>query len=112
MPAADTTTEKPLPETLPAAHDAILALRSELQQARWQIEQFKRTLYGPSSERVVDPEFSKEQVLLSLFPPPAEPPATENVVLPEGKSSDDKTNEGSKPRTPRQPAIRHIETVT
>lgn len=112
MPAADTTTDKALPGTLPAAHDAILALRSELQQARWQIEQFKRTLYGPSSERVVDPEFSKEQVLLSLFPPPAEPPATDNVVLPEGKSSDGKTNEGSKPRTPRQPAIRHIETVT
>lgn len=101
------TTLKTLPGTLPAAHDTILALRFELQQARWQIDQLKRTLYGTSSERVADSELSKEQIILSLFPPPSEPPATENVALPEPTAK-----EAPAPRKPRQPEIRQVQTVT
>lgn len=107
VPASSTS---PLPDSLPAAHEAIVALRAQLQQANWHIHQLKRSLYGPSSERVADSELSPEQVLLSLFPPPSQPPATDQVVLPEGEGKPE--GSGNKGRAPRQPALRQIETRT
>lgn len=104
---AATKTFPALPETLPAAHNTIVALRSQLQQAQWQIDQLKHSLYGPSSERVATSELSKEQILLSLFPAPLDPPATDNVVLPETAGPASVVS-----RKSRQPEIRQIETLT
>lgn len=96
MPAA-ATTEKPLPETLAAAHTLI----TELQ---WRVKQLEKQLYGPSAERATSPTLSKEQILLSLFPA-AEPAATSTPVLEPAEA---------KERKPRQPAVtpRQLETVT
>lgn len=61
---------------------------------------------GPSSERKAESEISKGPVLLSLLPPPPDPPATKEVLLPEA------TQESPTPRRmPRQPAVAHFETV-
>lgn len=92
------TANIPLPATLPDAHALI-------QQLAWQIEQLKKQLFGTSSERCVDENFSKEQILMSLFPTPAEPAATQEVLLP----AEDKKSE---PRPRRQPAAQVLETVT
>jgi len=74
----------PEPElhTLDQARGVVSSLVAELQQARWRIGQLEKELYGPSSERCAPPTLSKEQILLSLFPAPAEPPATQTVLLP------------------------------
>jgi transposase len=87
-----------LPPTLEAAHQLI-------QQLQWRVAQLEKELFGPSSERQTRGALSKEQILLSLFPPPAEPPATQPVLLrlPE---------KPSEPRPRRQPAARVLETVT
>jgi len=69
-----------LPDELPAAHAVIEDLHGQLQQAHWQINQLKQELFGPSSDKVQEPALSPEQNLLSLFPAPAEPPATEDVI--------------------------------
>lgn len=90
-----------LPNSLSAAHALI-------QELHWQVQQLKKQLYGPSAERAPLPEnYSKEQILLNMFPAPAEPPATENVVLPENPAS-----EPTPARPRRQPEIKAIETVT
>lgn len=95
-----------LPSTLPEAHASILKLTSVVAQFEWRIRQLEKELYGPSAERVVAPEtLSKEQILLTLFPAPAAPPATLEVALP-----DEPQNQPDRPR--RQPATRVLETVT
>ena len=77
----------------------------QLQQAQWRIAQLEKELYGPTSERRVDENCSREQILLSLFPAPAEPPAAQQVLL----RLDEKKSE---PRPRRQPAAKVLETVT
>jgi hypothetical protein len=97
----------PLPEQLPQAHAPIEKLQSDLQQAHWQIQQLERKLYGASADRVPEPqEPSQEQGLLSVFPAPAEPPATQDIVLPESKS------ETTPKRPVRNPQPRVLETIT
>ena len=84
-----------------------VGVKAENQQLKWQVEQLKKQLFGPSADRVDLPaSYSVEQVLLALFPPPSEPPATQEVVLPE-------TPEPPKPAAPRprrQPEIKTLET--
>ena len=87
-----------LPTTLEAAHQLI-------EQLQWRVRQLEKELFGPSSERQADERLSKEQILLSLFPAPAEPAATQQVLVlsPE---------RGAEPRPRRQPAAKVLETVT
>lgn len=101
MSAATTVPEV---ASLEQAREVISSLFNELQQARWQVNQLKKQLFGPSSERQPEQNFSKEQILLSLFPAPAEPVATEQVLVPEA--------EEKASRTRRQPAAKVLETVT
>jgi transposase len=94
-----------LPSTLPEAHASILKLTSAVEQFEWRIKQLEKQLYGPSADRVPEPEtLSKEQVLFSLFPAPAAPALTANILM---EDSDEK----SEPRQRRQPAVRVLETV-
>src|SRR3954447_3686962 len=97
------TTTLPQISSLDQARGIVTSLFDELQQVRWRVAQLEKQLYGPSSERQ-ESNLSKEQVLLSLFPPPAEPPATQEVLVP----AEDK----SAPRTRRQPGIKVLEAVT
>jgi hypothetical protein len=60
-----------LPTTLEAAHQLI-------EQLQWRVVQLEKELFGPSSERKADERLSKEQILLSLFPP-AQPAATQQA---------------------------------
>jgi len=62
-------------------------------------------LFGPSSERQIDERLSPEQVLLSLFPAPAQPAATQQVLVRL------ESNE-SEPRTRRQPVAKVLDTVS
>jgi len=97
----------PLPEQLPAAHALITKLQSDLQQAHWKIQQLEKKLYGASSDRIPAQEVtSKEQGLLTIFPEPGAPPATQNVVLPESKE------EPAPKRPARNPQPRVLETIT
>lgn len=86
-----------LPTTLPEAHALI-------EQLLWRVRQLEQELFSPSSERQTAAPFSKEQILLSLFPP-AEPVATHEVLL-----------SAAEPPTPRrerrQPAAKVLETVS
>ena len=86
-----------LPATLEAAHQII-------EQLQWRVQQLEKELYGPSSERQAETRLSKEQILLSLFPP-AEPAATQQVLV----RLDEKPAES---RVRRQPAATVLETVT
>jgi transposase len=76
-----------------------------IQQLNWQITQLKKELFGPSSERNLEGALSKEQILLRLFPAPAQPAATQQVLLPA-------TPERSEVRPRRQPAAKVLETVS
>ncbi len=87
-----------LPATLEAAHQLIA-------QLEWRVRQLEKQVYGPSSERQIPETLSKEQILLSLFPPPAQPPATQQVLV---RLQDQQ----SEPRARRQPAAKVLETVT
>ena len=60
------------------------------------VAQLEKELFGPSSERKADERLSKEQILLSLFPP-AQPAATQQVLV-------RVEEKGSAPRTRRQSA--------
>ena len=80
-----------LPTTLEAAHQLI-------EQLQWRVVQLEKELFGPSSERKADERLSKDQILLSLFPP-AVPAATQQVLAPVGEKD-------SAPRTRRQPAAK------
>lgn len=76
-----------------------------IQQLNWQVTQLKKQLFGNSSERQVESTLSQEQVLLSFFPEPAQPAATQQVLLlPREERTD------VRPR--RQPAAKVLETVT
>src|SRR5215469_16637820 len=96
-----------LPEitSVEQARGVVSCLFNELQQARWRVEQLEKQLYGPSSERQAASTLSKEQILLSLFPAPAQPAATQQVLLPA-------TPERGQERARRQPAAKVLETVT
>lgn len=97
----------PLPEQLPQAHALIEKLESDLQQANWKIQQLERKLYGASADRIPEPEAHRqEQRLLSVFPEPAAPPATQDIVLPETKG------EATPKRPVRNPQPRVVETIT
>jgi transposase len=97
----------PVPElhSLDQARGVVSSLVAELQQARWRIGQLEKELYGPSSERCAQSTLSKEQILLSLFPAPAEPPATQEVLRPAPESQKE-----ARPR--RQPVAKVLQTVT
>jgi transposase len=96
-----------LPEvaSLPEARGVIGSLFGEVQQLRWRVQQLEKELFGPSSERQADERLSKEQVLLSLFPPPAEPAATQQVLVRE-------EDQATEPKPRRQPALKVLETIT
>jgi len=94
-----------LPATLPDAHTLITEQFQKIQQLAWRVGQLEKELFGPSSERQADARLSKEQILLSLFPPPAEPAATQLVLV---RVDDPK----AQPRLRRQPAIKVLETVS
>jgi len=98
-------TEISLPAALPDAHVLITSLHQQLQQALWRVQQLEKQLHGPSSQRLIHKNFSKEQILFSLFAPPARPAATQQVLLPPSES---KGQAG--PR--RQPAAKVVETLT
>ena len=95
-----------LPEitSMEQARGVVTSLFDQLRQALWRVAQLEKQLYGPSSERQVDERLSKEQILLSLFPP-AEPAAVQQVLVPVKDSS-------SEPRVRRQPVAKVLETVT
>jgi transposase len=91
--------------SLEEARSLLASQLQEIQKLQWENSQLKRQLYGPSSERQTEDRLSKEQILLSLFPPPSEPPATEQVLVP--------ASQADKPvRQSRQPAARVLETVS
>jgi transposase len=76
-----------------------------IQQLNWQVSQLKRELFGASSERQAEGKLSKEQILLSLFPAPEQPAATEEVLVASAP-------EPSPERSRRQPAAKVLETLT
>jgi len=98
------TTTLPEITSVEQARGIVTSLFDELQQVRWRVAQLEKQLYGPSCERQESNNLSKEQVLLSLFPPSVEPPATQEVLVP--------AQEKSAPRPRRQPAIKVLERVT
>jgi transposase len=100
-----TATKVPEVASLEQARVLIAEQFQTIQQLNWQLGQFKKQLFGPSSERQAESNLSKEQVLLSLFPAPAQPPATQAVILPISE-------ERSEPRPRRQPAAKVLETVS
>jgi transposase len=100
-----TTITVPELSSLEQARSVVTHLYHQLQQSQWRVAQLEQQLYGPSSERKAEGSaLSKEQVLLSLFPAPAEAPATKEVVL--------APTEAPEPRPRRQFAIKAVETVT
>jgi transposase len=99
------TTTLPQISSLDQARGVVNSLFDELQQARWRVAQLEKQLYGPSSERKVEGALSKEQILLSLFPAPAQPAATQTVLsLP--------AQEKAPARARRQAAAKVLETIT
>src|SRR5436305_4461926 len=95
-----------LPEitSVDQARSVVTSLFNELQQALWRVAQLEKQLYGTSSERRAEGNLSKEQTLLSLFPP-AEPAAVQQVLAPLQEHK-------GEPRVRRQPAAKVLETVT
>jgi transposase len=90
--------------SLEQARGVVSSMLDEMQQLRWRVTQLEQQLYGTSSEGQREETFSKEQVLLSLFPPPA-PAAAQEVLVP---AAEEKTA----PRPRRHPLAQVIETVT
>lgn len=99
-------TTVPAVASLDQARAIIAEQFQTIQQLNWQLSQLKKQVFAPSSERYTEGKLSKEQILLSLFPPPAQPPATAAAVL--GASETRKEQE--RPR--RQPAAKVLETVS
>lgn len=96
-----------LPEitSVEQARGVVTSLFDEVQQLRWRVAQLEKQLYGPSSERRQEQNLSKEQVLLSLFPAPAQPPAVQQVLV-------SLKEQPEQPRVRRQPVAKVLETVT
>lgn len=91
----------PLPADLQSAHALI-------RQLQWQVDQLKKQLFGPKADRpALDPNLSKEQLLLSMFPAATEPPATQEVALPQSAANPAPQSK----RAPRNPQPKVIETV-
>ena len=92
-----------LPEitSVEQARGVVTALGHQLQQALWRVAQLEKQLYGPASERRVEEHLSNEQVLLSLFPAPAEPAAVQQVLVPVQESA-------AEPRVRRQPVAKAL----
>lgn len=102
-------TPRPLPEitSLEEARRVLTEQFQTIQQLQWRVGQLEKELYGPSSERASESPLSKEQILLSLFPAPEAPPATQEVLVPADPPP------GQEPRRKRrQPALKVLETVT
>jgi len=76
-----------------------------IEQLNWRVNQLEKQLFGVSSERKTEGHLSKEQILFSLFPAPAQPAATQPVLLPP-------VQERGPERERRQPAAKVLETVT
>jgi transposase len=95
-----------LPEitSMEQARGVVTSLFNQLQQALWRVVQLEKQLYGASSERQEDQRLSKEQILLSLFPP-AEPAAVQQVLVPVKDTPPE-------PRVRAQPVAKVLETVT
>ena len=91
--------------TLEQARDLAGRQFQLIEQLQWRVAQLEKELFGPSSERQAGPALSKEQILLSLFPAPQPPPATQQVLV----RLDPPATE---PRERRQPALKVLETVT
>jgi len=97
------------PNSLPEAQAAVLRLQLENQQLRWQVQHLKKQLYGPSADTAPAPEhYSQEQQLLDVLPERGEPPATQDVVLPEGQAQPS----SPAPRRNPHPQPKVLETVT
>lgn len=92
-------------DSLEQARVVIEEQHQTIQQLNWQLNQFKKQLFGPSSERQTEGNLSKEQILFSLFPAPSQPAATQEVLLPPAE-------ERAPERPRRQPAVKVLETVT
>lgn len=97
---------KTLPPTLEEAHALI-------EQLQWRVGQLEKQLYGPTSDRAPSTQenLSKEQILMSLFPPPAEAPAASQVAIDEDLPPTEKETAGRR-RQMRTPAARQLELVT
>src|SRR6266571_3787660 len=95
-----------LPEinSVDQARGVVTSLFDQLQQALWRVAQLEKQLYGPSSERRVDEQLSKEQILLSLFRPPTQPAATQQVLV--------ALHDKPEARVRRQPVAKVLETVS
>src|SRR5205085_3441432 len=102
LSAAATVPEVASPEQ---ARTLIAQQFHTIQQLNWHVSQLKKQLFGNSSERELQSTLSKEQILLSLFAAPAQPAATQQVLL---LPSQERTQ--TRPR--RQPAAKVLETVT
>lgn len=79
--------------------EQLLSSEELLQIAHWRIAQLEKQLYGVSSDKAAEP-YSKEQILLSIFPDPGPPPATQNVLLddsPKKKTSRSSGNRNAQP---------------
>jgi transposase len=91
--------------SLEQARGVVAEQFQKIQQLLWRVQQLEKQLYGPSSERQLAGPFSKEQILLSLFPAPLEAPAIQSVLV-EGNAAEKE----KRPR--RQPAAQVLETVS
>ena len=91
--------------SLTEAKDVVAEQFQTIQQRLWRVAQLEKQLYGASSERQTASAFSKEQILLTLFPPAAIPASAEVVVPATATETTD-------PRVRRQPAARVLEVVT
>lgn len=98
---------KTLPPTLEEAHALI-------EQLQWRVGQLEKQIYGPKSERAPSTEenLSKEQILMSLFPPPAEPPAASQVAVEGEAASTEPEKKVPRQRKMSTPAARALETIT
>lgn len=95
-----------LPPTLEEAHALI-------EQLQWRVGQLEKQIYGPTSDRApaTEENLSKEQILMGLFPPAAEPPAASEVAV-EGNAAQTEKEKAPRQRVMRTPAARELETVT
>jgi transposase len=96
-----------LPEisTLDQARGVVAEQFQIIQQLQWRVAQLEKELFGPSAERQADERLSKEQILLSLFPAPTQPAATQQVLV-------RLDHPAAAERTRRQPALQVLETVS
>jgi hypothetical protein len=91
--------------SLDQARTVIAEQFQTIQQLSWQLSQLRKELFGVSSERKAEGNLSPEQILLSLFPAPSQPAATQAVL---SLSLEEKAAS----HTRRQPAVKVLETIT